>query len=209
MVSKTLVKPFPKSKHGQVKTDKPLQVIHSDVMGSFGSGGPFMDFKALMENQLEYNIKFAKICKSAGIVHQTTIPYSPQQNGLAERMNRTITERAKVIIFHMNVDKRWWAEAMNTAVFITNRLPSAAYTKKPPFQILFGQKTDISGMCVFGAKGYAHIDKSKRVRLEKKAFKCIFLGYADNVKGYRVWNIDLGSVMFTRSVTFDERPHSK
>ncbi|KAI9919777.1 hypothetical protein PsorP6_017632 [Peronosclerospora sorghi] len=126
MVSKTSVKPFPKSKHGQVNTDKPLQIIHSDVMGSVetkSQGGSkfvvtfiedysrytvayflthksevvdrFMYFKALMENQLEYKIKFAKIFKSAGIVHQTTIPYLPQQNGLDERMNRTITERAK------------------------------------------------------------------------------------------------------------------
>ncbi|KAI9920377.1 hypothetical protein PsorP6_016085 [Peronosclerospora sorghi] len=124
-------------------------------------------------------------------------------------MNRTITERAKGMFFHMNVDKGWWSEAMKTAVFITNRLPCSAYPKKNPFELLFGQKPDISGMRVFDAKGYAHIDKSKRVKMDKKAFKCIFLGYADNVKGYCVWNIDLGRVMFTRSVTFDERPHSK
>ncbi|KAI9916041.1 hypothetical protein PsorP6_007193 [Peronosclerospora sorghi] len=59
-------------------------------------------------------------------------------------MNRTITERAKGMLFHMNVDKRWWAEAMNTVVFITNRLSCADYPTKTPFELLFGQKPDIS-----------------------------------------------------------------
>ncbi|KAI9906146.1 hypothetical protein PsorP6_013784 [Peronosclerospora sorghi] len=227
MVSKTSVKPFPKSKHGQVKTEKPLQAIHSDVMGPVekkSQGGQdlsytvayflthksevvdrFMDFKALMGNQLECKIKCIRTDNGTGIVHQTTIPYSPQQNGLAERMNRTITERGKGMLFHMNVDKRWWAEAMNTAVFITNRLSCASYPKKNPFELLFGQKKRIFQECAYLVQKDIHISTSIR----ESGWTRRRSSYAYNVKGYCVWNIDLGRVMFTRSVTFDESPHSK
>nr|CCA28129.1 putative polyprotein [Albugo laibachii Nc14] len=90
----------------------------------------FNDFKALVENQFgkrikclrsdngeKYvNIKFANVCRNSGMIHQTTVPYSPQQNELAERMNRTLTERARCMLSHMQVEEKWWAEAMNTAV---------------------------------------------------------------------------------------------
>jgi hypothetical protein len=180
----------------------------------------FIEFKALMENQLnkkikclrtdngtEYvNKKMAQLCKGSGIVHQTTVPYSPQQNGLAERMNRTLVERARAMMEHMEVPKCWWAEAVNTAVFLTNRLPCAAVPESTPFEVCFQSRPDLSMVRVFGSKGVAHIDKSQRVKFDGKGFRCILLGYSETTKGYRVWNLDKKRVQCVRSAVFDETP---
>ena len=63
-------------------------------------------------------------------------------------------------------------------------------------------------MRVFGAKGYAHIAKPKRLKLDKKAFRCMFLGYSHGVKGYRVWNFESDRLEITRSVILHELPRS-
>uniref|UniRef100_A0AAV1V209 Polyprotein n=1 Tax=Peronospora matthiolae TaxID=2874970 RepID=A0AAV1V209_9STRA len=95
----------------------------------------FIKYKSMMENQLNNKIKcirtdnggeyinnrFTENCRKAGIVHQATVPYSPQQNGIAERLNLTLNERARSFFNYMQVEKKWWAEAIITAVFVTNR----------------------------------------------------------------------------------------
>ena len=178
----------------------------------------FVEYKALMENQLNAKIKkirtdngreyvnksFAQLCRKAGIVHQTTVPYSPQQNGMAERMNRTLVERARSMIHHSNIDAMWWAEAVNTAVYITNRVPCAADQTRTPLERCFGSKPDLSNLRVFGSKGYAQIDKSKRSKFENKVFPCIFLGYSTQTKGYRVWNTQDKRLIVTRTAKFEE-----
>lgn len=70
------------------------------------------------DNGTEFvNKKFDGICKENGIVHKLTAPYSPQQNGVAKRMNRTVMEMARSMIHYKGVEKKWWAEAVNTAIF--------------------------------------------------------------------------------------------
>ncbi|CAI5707227.1 unnamed protein product [Peronospora effusa] len=230
-MGKATVKTFPKSPYGQVKIKEVLQLVHSDVMGPMETksrGGSrfvvnfiddfsrytvaynienksevtdrFIEYKALMKNQLSKKIK------KSGIMHQTTVPYSPQQNGLAERMNRTLTKRARAMLSHMQVDKIWWAEVINTAVYVTNRVPCASHPTTTPFKFIFGKGPDLSEMRVFGSKGYAHVDKSNRTKMTKKSIRCIFLGYSDQIKGFRIWDEDVKSVTHTRSARFDERP---
>lgn len=183
----------------------------------------FVEFKAMVENQLNAKIKCLRTdngkefvnkkmiskCVHAGIVHQTTVPYTPQQNGLAERMNRTLVERARAMLEHMQVAKKWWAEALNTAVYITNRLPCAAHPDKTPYEVCFGQRPDVSHYRVFGSKGFAHIDKHKRSKFDSKAFACMFLGYSDTTKGYRVLNLNSNKVEIVRTVKFQEVPTTK
>ena len=149
------------------------------------------------------------IRKSAGIIQQTTGPYSPQQNGLAERMNRTITERARSMMNHMQVEKKWWAEAMNTAAYITNRVPCAAYPEKTPYEMCFGSKPCLAYLRVFGARGFAHIEKSRRMKLDKRAVKCMFLRCSDNMKGFRVWNFESQKIEITGSAQFQELAETK
>ena len=88
--------------------------------------------KILRSDNGEYTSKlFDAYLKEKGIIHQTTVPNSPAQNGTAERMNRTIMETARTMMCHANVAQKFWAEAVNTAVYLRNRSPTvsqASYT---------------------------------------------------------------------------------
>nr|CCA18272.1 putative polyprotein [Albugo laibachii Nc14] len=157
------------------------------------------------DNGTEYvNKRFAAECRRSGIVHQTTAPFAPQQNCLAERMNRTLMERARSMLTHKNVEKEWWAEAVNTAAYITNRIPNHRRSNTTQFETCFGFKPDLGHLRVFGSTGFAHIDKSKRSKLDAKAYPCLNLGYADDSKAYRVFNKLTYRVEISRSVQLGE-----
>ena len=78
-------------------------------------------------------------CVEAGIVHQT-VTYSPQQNGVSERKNRTIMEMTRCLLFEKKMPKYFWAKAINTAVNLLNRLPTKAVKNKTPFEAWYGVK---------------------------------------------------------------------
>ena len=88
------------------------------------------------------------------------------------------------MLSHIQVNKIWWTEAMNIAVYVTNRVPCASHPTTTSFEFIFGKKPDLSEMCVFGSKGYAYVDKSNRTKMTKEAIRCIFLGYSDQIKGF-------------------------
>ncbi|KAG2849693.1 hypothetical protein PC113_g17343 [Phytophthora cactorum] len=158
------------------------------------------------DNGTEFvNKKMDKICELNGIVHQKTVPYSPQQNGVAERMNRTIMEKARSMLYYKGVTTLWWAEAVSTAVYLINRSTNSTHPDMTPYQMAFKEKPRMDHLRVLGSIGYAHVDKAKRTKLEPKSFKCMFLGYAENSKGYRVYDLESNKVKVTRSLKLDER----
>ncbi|TMW59503.1 hypothetical protein Poli38472_004572 [Pythium oligandrum] len=159
-----------------------------------------------LDNGSEYvNKRFKAVCVANGIAHQTTVPYSPQQNGIAERMNRTLVEKARALLHYKAVPLVWWAEAIATAAYLINRMMSMSKPGTTPHEICFRIKPDMTHLRVFGSMGYAHVDASKRTKLDPKSFKCRFLGYAENSKGYKVLNEETGKVVISRSVVLDER----
>lgn len=87
-----------------------------------------------------------------GIKHEKTVPYTPQQNGLAERMNRSLVEMARCMLYHESIEKKWWAEALNTAAWIINRIPNAA-NAKTPFEIVHHSRPQRKNLKVFGEWG--------------------------------------------------------
>ena len=93
-------------------------------------------------------------------------------------------ERAISMINYMQVDKKWWAEAVNTALCITNRVPCAAHPNKTPYEICFRTKPNLEYLRVFDADGLAHVDTSKRKKLDTKAFRCMYLGYSNQTRGF-------------------------
>lgn len=125
----------------------------------------FKGFKTLVETQYgrrircirsdnggEYTSKrFNQFCALAGIVHQTTAPYLPQQNDLAERMNRTLAEGARSVMFYMEVDRAWWAEAIRLIAHIINRIPNTAWPDTSPMEIVVKKKPVLDYLRVFGA----------------------------------------------------------
>ncbi|KAE9007452.1 hypothetical protein PR001_g16969 [Phytophthora rubi] len=99
----------------------------------------------------------------------------------------------------------WWAEAVSTAVYLINRSTNTERSGVTPYQVSFKVKPEMEHLRVFGSPGYAHIDDVKRTKLESKSFRCMFLGYAENAKGYRVYDLDAAKVKVSRSVKLDER----
>jgi transposase InsO family protein len=105
---------------------------------------------------------FVKYCAEKGISHEFTSPYSPEQNGVAERLNRTIMESVRSMIYHAGLPLVFLAKACSTAVYIYNRSPTTALKDKTPYECLFGRKTDISNLRVFGCKCYVHVPDCRR-----------------------------------------------
>ena len=113
------------------------------------------------------------------IHHEMTVRDTPEQNGVAERMNRTLCESGRAMLFHAELSKGFWAEAINTAVYIRNRLITSATGETPYFRC-FGEAADVSHLRVFGCMAFAHVPDDKRQKFDKKAWKLRFVGYADN-----------------------------
>lgn len=177
----------------------------------------FVKFKNLCENQLNRKIKtlrtdnggeycsrkFQELCEKNGIVHQKSCPYTPQQNGLAERYNRTIVERARCMLFDANLPRSFWGEAILTAVKIMNSTLNTAI-KAIPSEVWYGKDVDLSSFRVFGCKAMAKIPDVQRKKFDKKSIECIFVGYAENQKGYRLLQKSSNKLIISRDVIFFE-----
>ena len=183
----------------------------------------FKQFVALMENHShqikklniincvrsdnggEYKSElFKTFCEEKGISHQFTNPYSPQQNGVSERMNRTIVESARSLLYHAKLPLTFWAEAVNTAVYLRNRSPTSVRKGCTPFELWFDRKPDVSNLRVFGCICQVFIPDELRKKLEPKSYKAIFVGYPDDTKGYKVYNISSGKYSRSNNVWFSE-----
>ena len=148
---------------------------------------------------------FAEYLKEQGIKHETTVPYNPAQNGLAERMNRTIVESARSTIHFSNVPKDFWAEAVNTAVYLKNRSPSVALKEETPYECMFGVKPNVSSLKIFGCIAHVHIDSQARKKFDMKSRKAIFVGYPEGTKGFKLYDPVVKRFLCSRDVIFDER----
>ena len=132
------------------------------------------------DNGGEYTSKqFEDYLKMKGIVHQKTVPHSPQQNGVAERLNRTINEIALAQIVHANVPHNLWAESVGAAVYIRNRMPMTT-TGVTPYERFFGRKPRVDHIRIFGCYGYALLPETERRKLMPKAEKLRLVGYGPN-----------------------------
>ena len=156
------------------------------------------------DNGGEYiNKEMEDYLRKNGIEHQVTVPYSPQQNGVAERKNRYIMEMTRCMLVDSNLNEKFWGEAVITATYIQNRLPSKS-VEKTPYELWKGRKPNLKHLRVFGSKVFCYIPKEKRTKLDEKAEEGIFVGYSDRTKGYRVYVPTMDKVILSRSVEFDE-----
>ena len=141
--------------------------------------------------------------KGSGIIHETTAPYSPDQNGVAERANRTIIERVKAIITEFKLDKRLWMEIADTVVYLKNRSPTTAVATTP-YELWHGTKPDLSHLRIIGSTAYVHIPKEKRIKLDTNSHEGILVGYG-GTNQYRVWDPFRNDTIVSRDVVFDEK----
>lgn len=133
--------------------------------------------------------------------------YTPQQNGVAERNNRSIMNMVRSILSHKKVPKNYRPEAVNWDVYIQNRSPSAALKDLTPEEAWSGTKPSGHFFKVFGSIGYVHVPDAKRKKLDEKSVKCILLGVSEESKAYRLYDPISKKNVVSRNVIFDEDEH--
>jgi transposase InsO family protein len=163
-----------------------LRVIRSD------NGGEFV------------NNALSSWFKERGTDHQLTVPYTPQQNGVAERMNRTLMEMVRTVLLSARLSPPFWAQALLYAAHTRNRLITKAVDGMTPHEAWTGTKPDISTLRPFGCVAYVHIPSALRNKLDPKARKCMMVGYPPNAKGWLLWDSVGHKLIVARDVVFHE-----
>lgn len=139
------------------------------------------------DNALEYvGGKFAKTIKSSGIHHQSSVPRCPQQNGISERMNRTLMEMARCLLNDSKLPDNVWVEALQTANYLRNRCESRSLDKITPFEAFWGIKPSVKHLRIFGSSAVALKKGLNPNKLHPKGQECKIVGYSSAQKGYRV-----------------------
>ncbi|KAK2382406.1 putative mitochondrial protein [Trifolium repens] len=178
----------------QVQSEKSLKIlkIRSDHGGEF-------------ENE-----PIATFCEDHGIVHEFSAPRTPQQNGVVERKNRSLQEMARTMMHETKLAKHFWAEAVNTACYIQNRIYIRPILNKTTYELFKGRKPNISYFHQFGCTCYILNNKAYKRKFDAKACKGIFIGYSERSKAYRVYNSETNTVEESIHVRFDDKePDSK
>ena len=134
----------------------------------------------IYDNGGEYiNSELLKICVDNGIQIQHSIPYTPQQNGVAERKSLSLKEMTTCMLEAKGLDANLWDEAMNVFAHIQNRVPHSFLKGKTHFEAYFGHKSNVSNFKVFGSTTWAQIPFEKRKYLQPQSIECFFIGYLE------------------------------
>ena len=146
---------------------------------------------------------------SEGIKHETSCPYTPQQNGLAETKIGDTVDKARTLLIQAHVPTNFWGFAIMTAVHLINRLPSSSLDFQSPIGILEKHFPEVrlkTGLPVkiFGCIAYVHNPIHKKNMWSTKALKCVFLGYSNTQKGYKVYHPITHKYMVSKDIIFDE-----
>ena len=155
------------------------------------------------------NKELNEFLASKGIVHETSCPYTPQQNGLAERKIGDIVDKARTLLIQARVPLNLWGFSVMTAVHFINCLPSRTLQFQSPIGILekvfpdTRLKTGLPIM-IFGCVAYVHNPAHKTNKWSAKAFKCVFLGYSSTQKGYKLYHPVTRKYIVSKDVIFDE-----
>jgi Integrase core domain len=176
------------------QTSECLLALHSDRGGEYLSGA----VRSTLDEK--------------GIEHKLTMPHSPQQNGVAERWNRTILDKARALMHSASLSLGFWECAVDTAVHTYNRTPTRTIGWRMPHELWTdGHVPDVLYFRVFGCKAYVHTPDDKRKKLDPRSIEMTLIGYEPGSKGYRLWNSITRSIVLSRDVTFDERsfPHKE
>nr|KYP31853.1 Retrovirus-related Pol polyprotein from transposon TNT 1-94 [Cajanus cajan] len=177
----------------------------------------FKEFHALVEratgrklkcirtdNGGEYLGPFEYYCKTHGIRHEKVPPKTPQMNGVAERMNRTIAEKVRSMLSHAKIPKSFWGEAVLTAADLINLSPSRPLNGEIPEEVWSGKKAYYGHLKVFGCRAFVHIPKDERTKLDAKVKECIYLRSPKDELGFRLWDPVNKKIVRSRDVIFFE-----
>ncbi|CAL9094550.1 unnamed protein product [Musa textilis] len=179
----------------------------------------FRKFKVLVERQSGRCIKtlridrdgeflsneFNSFCKENGIQRELIAPYTPEQNDVAERKNRTVIEMTRSLLKGKHLSNQFWSEAVATAVYLLNISPTKVVMNQTSFEAWYGIKPSVSYIRIFCCIAYALVNLQNHHKLDEKSEKYILIGYSLQSKAYRLYNLVSGKVIIDRNVVFDER----
>ena len=179
----------------------------------------FQKYKAWAENMLGLKIKclqddkggeymsteFLKFTDDCGIERRHTTRNRPQQNGVAERANRTMADDITAMLTEAKLPASFWGECAAAMVHVWNRLPTAALPQITPYEGWYKRKPDVSHLRVWGCTAYVYVQKDKRKSLEPHMEKCVFIGYPEGYKGWRFYNPTTKKTIISECAEFDER----
>ncbi|MFS7989993.1 putative RNA-directed DNA polymerase [Helianthus anomalus] len=157
------------------------------------------------DNAKEYlSTDFSTYLKSQGIIHETSCAYTSQQNGVAERKNRHLLDVTRTLMIHSHVPRHFWGDAVLTAAYLINRMPSSVLRGQTPFSVLFPRGTPFPlEPQIFGYVAYVHDHRPGVPKIDPRAIRCVFVGYSRVQKGYRCYSPSLRRYFTSADVTFD------
>lgn len=151
------------------------------------------------------NTELTEYCKGSGIIFQKSNVECQEENGAAERAHQTGMSHVRCMLHQAQLNACWWPEALMYSTYVYNRTPMAKFKGKSPYEMLHGEKPNMTMMKVWGSICYAFTPVSKRTdkKLSPRADKCYFLGVSDDHKGFRLFNTVTKKVFISRDVKFD------
>ncbi|CAF4951965.1 unnamed protein product [Pieris macdunnoughi] len=159
------------------------------------------------DNGGEFRSKaFDKFLKDNGISRRLSAPYTPQQNGMSERKNRSLMDKARCLMLDANIPAKFWAEAVNTANYLINRSPARALKGNSPYEKWVQRTPSGNHLHVFGNRAFV-MNKKRRGKFTDKATERVFLGYAEHTKGFRIYIPERNDVIISRDVKVIEKMH--
>ncbi|CAL8120945.1 unnamed protein product [Prunus armeniaca] len=175
-------------KKGSNRSGQLLEIIHTDICGPFPiqtlEGHRY--FITFIDDYSRHPGPFAKYLQECGIVAQYTNLGTPEQNGVAERRNRTLKDMVRSMICNSQLPNYLWGEAIRTANYILNRVPSKAVSKTP-FELWTNRKLSLNHLHIWGCKAEAKVFNPQEKKLDPKTISCFFVGYPEKTKGYRFY----------------------
>ncbi|CAA7058194.1 unnamed protein product [Microthlaspi erraticum] len=183
----------------------------------------FKKFKSLIEQETGAAIKtfrtdrggeflsqeFKSFCDNAGIKRHLTAPYSPQQNGVVERRNRTLLEMTRSTMKHMGVPNYLWGEAVRHATYLINRVSTRSLVDQTPYEAFKGRKPNVDHLRVFGCVGYAKVETPHLKKLDDRSRALVHLGTEPGSKAYRLLDPTSRKIIVSRDVVFQENKRWK
>ncbi|GMF15428.1 unnamed protein product [Phytophthora fragariaefolia] len=150
-------------------------------------------------------LKLGGICsKKYGMEYSTSVKHTPEQNGVAERMIRTLSERMRCMLNHFPLPQEMWAEAAITATYNVNIVPNSTRDMEVPYAIWHRKMPAYSKLRGFGCAVLAYVDKVERWKMDAKAREAVFVGYSRDDKGYRLLDSKMGKSFYSHTPVFFE-----
>jgi hypothetical protein len=161
--------------------------------------------KAIRSNNTPEFIKLGKELEKDGIRIELTIPYTLSQNGVAERLNRTLITKVRAMLVVAELPSQLWGEAVHVAYYLKNLTPTNTDAGlKSPEELWTGRSLDLGHLRIFGCVAFVYVPTAKRGKLNKTSFKGVFVRYSQTVRQYRILDpLDL-TIKRCSSVEFDE-----